>query len=90
MLITDITHRQTKEAIIKYQITDEQIMAFTDKQALRKYINKLSVKRCHETTKYHQIKYNDDTLTYKTHQLEQKKHTCTSYERHNEHYRRPL
>ena len=60
MLLTDITHRQTKEAIIKYEITDAMIEAFPDKQALRRYINQQSIKACHSVKKYHLEKYNID------------------------------
>ena len=63
MLLTDITHRMTKDAIVKYEIT-EMITAFTDKGALREYINQCSVRAGHEVKKYHKEKYNvDETYT---------------------------
>ena len=62
MLPTEITHRQTKEAIVKYGITEEMLASFTDKTALRKYINNRSSALCHEERKYHKKKYKVDML----------------------------
>jgi hypothetical protein len=63
MILTDITHRQTKEALIKYNITEEMLTIFINKQELRRYINKQAVKACHLKKNYHTDKYNID-MTY--------------------------
>ena len=60
MRLSEITHRLTKEAIIRYGISEELILTFPTKVELRKYINTLSVNRCHEEKKYHLKKYNVD------------------------------
>ena len=71
MILSDITHRLTKEALVKYNITEEMLADFPNKQALRKYINSLSVKKCHEKN-YHKLRYNVD-MEYTNHMKEVKR-----------------
>lgn len=58
--LTDITHRLTKEALIKYNITEDMIITMKDKKELRKFINQQSVKSCHGAKNYHSLKFNID------------------------------
>ena len=72
MLLSEVTHRMTKEAIVKYAITEEMLANFADKRALRKYINQCSVRVCHDAKDYHKLKYNTD-MTYTNNMRETKR-----------------
>ena len=72
MLLSEVTHRMTKEAIVKYGISDQMLAGFADKRALRRYINRCSVRVCHDAKDYHKLKYKTD-MTYTNNMRETKR-----------------